>query len=49
MMALLSKFCPIFEGVDLNPGYARGCGNEIKYILKTNTLAMYILLPELPY
>ena len=48
-MALLSKFCPTFEGVDLNSGYARGCGNEIKYILKTNTLATYILLPELPY
>ena len=49
MMMLLSKFCAIFEGVDLNPGYARGCGNEIKYILKSNMLAMYILLPELPY
>ena len=49
MMTLLSKCCAIFEGVDLNPGYTRGCGNEIKYILKINTLAIYILLPELPY
>ena len=42
MMTPLSKFCAIFEGVHLNPGYARGCGNEIKYILKVNTLAMDI-------